>query len=306
MVRHIGWGCGWVDHAGLRVAGGQRSAPWRRICGARSKPRTLLLPAPPSRSVCGRRGVLRPSPHQPPSPHAGCDSFLLSLLPCLPAGQEDYCLDLQLHAPVDPERSRFEVLGTKIEIKLQKAEGGRQWPGLEAGSSAAAAAAAPAVTAPAAAAAPAAAEATAAEAAPKGPTPVYPYAGCDRRCCAAIAVSLPAAAAVAGAAAAPAAAAAAGTAPPGLQAGSLAFGEEGAALTSFDLPFCSKKVDWDKVAEEVEKEEKEEKPEGDQASGRLAGGAATAAARRWRCRRRFPLLCATGMCLPALLPASRY
>ncbi|PSC71613.1 SGT1 A [Micractinium conductrix] len=118
-------------------------------------------------------------------------------------GQEDYCLDLQLHAPVDPERSRFEVLGTKIEIKLQKAEGGRQWPGLEASSSAAAAAAAPAVTAPAAAAAPAAAEATAAEAAPKGPTPVYPYAG--------------------------------------------------------------KKVDWDKVAEEVEKEEKEEKPEGDQA-----------------------------------------
>ena len=92
------------------------------------------------------------------------------------AGQEDYCLDLQLHAPVVPEESRFEVLGTKIEIKLKKALAGTQWAGLEA-----AAAAAPAVPTPAAAGEAAAGEAAAGEAggaaAPAGPAVTYPYAG---------------------------------------------------------------------------------------------------------------------------------
>ncbi|KAI7844970.1 hypothetical protein COHA_001337 [Chlorella ohadii] len=118
----------------------------------------------------------------------------------LAKGQEEYCLDLQLHAPVVPEESRFAVLGSKIEIKLKKAVAGTQWPGLEAG----AAAAAPGSPAPAspAASAPAAGEAGAAPApAPAGPSLAYPYAG--------------------------------------------------------------KKVDWDKVAEEVKKEEKEEKLDGD-------------------------------------------
>ncbi len=93
-----------------------------------------------------------------------------------PAGQEEYCLDLQLHAPVVPEESRFAVLGSKIEIKLKKAVAGTQWPGLEAGA-AAAAPGSPAPAAPAAA-APAAGEAGAAPApAPAGPSLAYPYAG---------------------------------------------------------------------------------------------------------------------------------
>lgn len=89
------------------------------------------------------------------------------------AGQEDYCLDLQLHAPVQPEESSFQVLSTKVAIKLKKAVAGTQWPGLEAG---AAAAPSPAQPAPAAAAAPAAGEAGAAPA-PAGPSLAYPYAG---------------------------------------------------------------------------------------------------------------------------------
>lgn len=109
-------------------------------------------------------------------------------------GQEEYDLDLQLAGEVDPEQSRFEVLGSKVEIKLQKAQAGQQWAGLEAGGSGAqSGAAAPVAAAPAApeaavapeeAAAPEAAaaapEAAAAAAAPTEaakPTPVYPYAG---------------------------------------------------------------------------------------------------------------------------------
>ncbi|PRW56670.1 phosphatase SGT1a [Chlorella sorokiniana] len=94
-------------------------------------------------------------------------------------GQQDYCLDVQLHAPVVPEESRFQVLGTKIEVKMKKAVAGMQWPGLEAGSAAAASPASPAPAAPAAPAAaaePAAGEAGAAPA-PAGPPLAYPYAG---------------------------------------------------------------------------------------------------------------------------------
>ncbi|KAL4443787.1 hypothetical protein ABPG75_011524 [Micractinium tetrahymenae] len=116
-------------------------------------------------------------------------------------GQEDFSLDLQLHAPIVPGESCFEVLGTKVEIKLKKAQTGRQWPGLEAGGAAAAAApTTPAAPEPQAGAVPAAAEQPAA-APPAGPTAVYPYAG--------------------------------------------------------------KKVDWDKLADEIKKEEKEEKLDGD-------------------------------------------
>ncbi|KAL4422064.1 hypothetical protein ABPG77_004880, partial [Micractinium sp. CCAP 211/92] len=127
-------------------------------------------------------------------------------------GQEDFSLDLQLHAPVVPAESSFEVLGTKVEIKLKKEQTGRQWPGLEAGGAPAAAApaapAAPASPEPQAGAAAAPAEHPAA-APPAKPAPVYPYAG--------------------------------------------------------------KKVDWDKLAQEVKKEEKEEQLDGDAVSIRVCG-----------------------------------
>lgn len=92
------------------------------------------------------------------------------------AGQEDYCLDVPLHAPVVPEESRYQVLGTKIEIKMKKAVPGTQWPGLEAGAAAAVAAGSPVPAAPAPVAAAAAGEAGAAPA-PAGPSLAYPYAG---------------------------------------------------------------------------------------------------------------------------------
>ena len=89
-------------------------------------------------------------------------------MPCLSAGQQAYDLDLALHAPVVPEQSRFEVLGTKIEIKLLKAVPGRQWAQLEAGAAGdsngaggTGVAEAPAAPTP----------------APAQPTPAYPYAG---------------------------------------------------------------------------------------------------------------------------------
>lgn len=85
-----------------------------------------------------------------------------------------------------PEESRFEVLGSKVEIKLRKAAA-EQWPQLEAkqqgtapsgsvdAAPEAAAAAAPEVPA----AVPAAAAAAPAGPAPPPPqpTPAYPYAG---------------------------------------------------------------------------------------------------------------------------------
>lgn len=66
-----------------------------------------------------------------------------------------------------PDQCRWEVLGTKVEVKLLKAVPGTQWAALEAGG-AAAAAAAPAAPAQA---------PEAAAAAPAGPTGAYPYAG---------------------------------------------------------------------------------------------------------------------------------
>lgn len=86
-----------------------------------------------------------------------------------PTGQEDYTLDLALHGEVVPGESRFEVLGTKVEIKLRKAEA-QQWPALEQGQQRADAEAAPVQ-------APAAAAAEQPAAAPLKPTPAYPYAG---------------------------------------------------------------------------------------------------------------------------------
>jgi suppressor of G2 allele of SKP1 len=97
-------------------------------------------------------------------------------------GKEEYRLELDLHAPVDPGASRFEVLGTKVEIQMKKASPGKTWPGLTADSKGAEA--------------PSQAEA---EAKPAGAP--YPYAG--------------------------------------------------------------KKIDWDKVQQEIVEEESKEKPEGD-------------------------------------------
>jgi suppressor of G2 allele of SKP1 len=41
-----------------------------------------------------------------------------------------YVLDLRLFAPVKAEDTKVEVLSTKVEMKLVKVEGGRQWPDL--------------------------------------------------------------------------------------------------------------------------------------------------------------------------------
>ena len=86
------------------------------------------------------------------------------------AGQPEYELDVALHAPVVPEESRFDVLGSKVEVRLKKARPGEVWPQLEhaagdkaavgAAGSGAAAAAGPASPSPA-----------------VQPNPVYPYAG---------------------------------------------------------------------------------------------------------------------------------
>jgi suppressor of G2 allele of SKP1 len=54
----------------------------------------------------------------------------LSVSVRLPHGSE-YSLDLDLALPVVPEACAYEVLSTKIEIKLKKAEVGIKWPGLE-------------------------------------------------------------------------------------------------------------------------------------------------------------------------------
>lgn len=100
-----------------------------------------------------------------------------------PAGQKEYELDLALHGEVDPCQSRFEVLGTKVEIRLRKVEA-QPWPQLEQGSSAQqqgqGQAAAEATAAAEAAATPAAGVAdasTAAAAAPQQPSAARPYAG---------------------------------------------------------------------------------------------------------------------------------
>ncbi|GAB4820816.1 hypothetical protein N2152v2_007862 [Parachlorella kessleri] len=47
-----------------------------------------------------------------------------------PDGQEDYSLDVALHAAVVPARSKYEVLSTKVEVKLAKAEP-KQWASLD-------------------------------------------------------------------------------------------------------------------------------------------------------------------------------
>lgn len=39
---------------------------------------------------------------------------------------------MDLYGAVDPAASKFEILGTKVEIRLRKAES-VHWPGLEAG-----------------------------------------------------------------------------------------------------------------------------------------------------------------------------
>jgi suppressor of G2 allele of SKP1 len=64
-----------------------------------------------------------------------------------PAGQPEYDLDLELHAPVVPEKSKYEVLSTKVEVKLAKAEP-KQWAALDrTGQQPAAGVAAPAAAA---------------------------------------------------------------------------------------------------------------------------------------------------------------
>ncbi len=45
---------------------------------------------------------------------------------------QEYKLDVDLHGVVDPSASKYEILGTKVEIRLRKAEA-VQWPSLEAG-----------------------------------------------------------------------------------------------------------------------------------------------------------------------------
>ena len=44
----------------------------------------------------------------------------------------DYSLELDLALPIVPQSSSYEVLSTKIEIKLKKADIGLKWPALEA------------------------------------------------------------------------------------------------------------------------------------------------------------------------------
>lgn len=92
-------------------------------------------------------------------------------LPLPPAGQEDYTLDLALHGEVVPGQSRYEVLGTKVEVKLRKQEA-QQWPALEQGQPRADAGAVPAQQLAASASAGQPASAPPAQA-----TPAYPYAG---------------------------------------------------------------------------------------------------------------------------------
>ena len=43
----------------------------------------------------------------------------------------EFNLELDLAFSVDPKGSSFEILSTKIEIKLKKAEFGFRWPTLE-------------------------------------------------------------------------------------------------------------------------------------------------------------------------------
>lgn len=49
-------------------------------------------------------------------------------------GHPEYELDVELYAPVDPDASKYEVLGSKIEVALVKAVPGMHWADLEAAS----------------------------------------------------------------------------------------------------------------------------------------------------------------------------
>jgi suppressor of G2 allele of SKP1 len=99
-------------------------------------------------------------------------------------GEEDYVLEVELHSEIDAAASKYEVLGSKIEVILVKMKPKEQWKDLEAGSGPAAAA-------------------VDVSGGSQPPSAAYPYAG--------------------------------------------------------------KKIDWNKVEQEVQKEEKEEKLEGDAA-----------------------------------------
>jgi len=90
-------------------------------------------------------------------------------------------LDVDLFGRVQPSACRFEILRTKVEVTLRKAEAGKAWPSLEKSSAPALAMAAPATQSAsssggigAAAAAPAASAPSAATAQPAAPTPAGP------------------------------------------------------------------------------------------------------------------------------------
>ncbi|KAG7672686.1 hypothetical protein Ndes2526B_g08785 [Nannochloris sp. 'desiccata'] len=104
------------------------------------------------------------------------------------AGEEEYVLEVDLYSEIDTTTSKYEVLGSKIEVILVKKVPKEHWKDLESRAAEKAAAAAAAVA-------------------------------------------------------------------PG----------EGEAHVSAAYPYAGKKVDWNKVEQEVQKEEKEEKLEGDAA-----------------------------------------
>jgi suppressor of G2 allele of SKP1 len=54
-----------------------------------------------------------------------------SLSVCIHLGESDYTLELDLCHPIVPTESLYEILSTKVEIRLKKATLGLQWSGLE-------------------------------------------------------------------------------------------------------------------------------------------------------------------------------
>merc|ERR1712150_349735 len=47
-----------------------------------------------------------------------------------PSGEDDFTFNLDLYRPINVERSQVKVMGTKIDIKLQKLDANR-WAALE-------------------------------------------------------------------------------------------------------------------------------------------------------------------------------
>jgi suppressor of G2 allele of SKP1 len=54
-----------------------------------------------------------------------------SLSVCIHLGDSDYSLELDLCHPILPSESLYDLLSTKVEIRLKKATVGLQWAALE-------------------------------------------------------------------------------------------------------------------------------------------------------------------------------